>query len=230
MEDKHPITFSLSQFIILLAVSIVVMALVFILGARLGGQIFPEFYAAQFRSQIPLAGLAPQVPGGRVIEAPPRSDQLVDTLEEPGAEGPGKGEKELGEDAPHVKVGPNGQDEAADQEQWNKVAKDYDVLTVNKSLIRNDIDKDTVVRFKSSGNSKFTVEVADFFDELVASQKVSSLKKQGYEAYLYIKNAGSSSQAYSVRMGVFSDRRLAEEYAAQMATKQNLELRVVEMN
>jgi hypothetical protein len=208
-----------------MGVAIVVMALVFILGARLGGQIFPEFYAGQFRSQIPLSG--PDLQGGRVIEAP-RSDQLVDTLEDPQAQA--NPEKELGEDAPHVKVGPNGRDEANDQEQWDKVAKDYDVLTVNKSLVRNDIDRDTVIRFKSSGNSKFTVEVADFFDELIASQKVSSLKKQGYEAYLYIKNAGSSSQAYSVRMGVFSDRRLAEEYASQMATKQNLELRVVEMN
>lgn len=230
MEEKHPIHFSLSQFIILMGVSIVVMALVFILGARLGGQIFPEFYAAQFKSQIPLNGLVSDVQGGRVIEAPPRSDQLVDTLEDPQAQGGTKEEKELGEDAPHIAVGPDGKTEAADREQWDKVAKDYDVLTVNKSLVRNDIDKDTVIRFKSSGNSKFTVEVADFFDELIASQKVSILKKQGYEAFLYIKNAGSSSQAYSVRMGVFSDRRLAEEYAAQMATKQNLELRVVEMN
>ena len=229
MEEKHPIHFSLSQFIILTGVAIVVMALVFILGARLGGQIFPEYYAAQFKSQIPLSALAPDMQGGRVFEAP-RSDQLTDTPEDQQPAAQARQETELGQDAPHVKVGPNGQDEVSDQQQWDKVKNDYDVLTVNKSLVRNDIDRDTVIRFKSSGNSKFTVEVANFFDELVASQKVSTLKKQGYEAYLYIKNAGSSSQAYSVRMGVFSDRRLAEEYAAQMATKQNLELRVVEMN
>lgn len=228
MEDKHPIHFSLSQFIILMAVAVVVLALVFILGARLGGQIFPEYYAAQLKAAMPLNGLAPDAQGGRVLEAPPRSDQLVDTLGETAGEG--EEEKELGEDAPHMAVGPDGQVQANDREEWEKVADQYNVLTVNKSLIRNNVDKDTVIRFKSSGNSKFTVQVADFFDELLASQKISVLKKQGYEAYLHIKNPGSASPTYSVRMGVFSDRGLAENYASQMATKQNLELRVVEMD
>lgn len=227
MEDRHPIHFSLSQFIILMGVGIVVMALVFILGARLGGQIFPEFYSAQFKSSTMLTGLAPDVQGGRVIEALPRSDQLVDTLEEPEAE---EKEAELGEDVPHFAVGADGKTQPSDREEWEKVADQYDVLTVNKSLVRNSIDKDTVIRFKSSGNSKFTVEVADFFDELLASRKISILKKQGYEAYLYIKNPGSASPAYSVRMGVFSDRGLADQYASQMATRENLELRVVEID
>jgi hypothetical protein len=227
MEDKHPIYFSLGQFIILISVGIVVMALVFILGARLGGQIFPEFYSAQFKTPSLMASLTPSPMEGRVIEAPPRADQLVDTLGDKENQEQGK---ELGDDAPHIAVGPDGKTESNDQEQWEKVADQYDVLTVNKGLIRNNVDKDTVVRFKSSGNSRFTIEVANFFDELVASQKISALKKQGYEAYLYIKNPGSSSPTYSVRMGVFSDRRLADQYASQMATKQNLELRVVEIN
>jgi hypothetical protein len=228
MEDKHPIHFSLSQFIILMGVAIVVMALVFILGARLGGQIFPEYYATQFKGVNTLSGLAPDIQGGRVIEVPPRSDQLVDTLGEP--EAAQEEEKELGEDAPHIAIGADGKPQTSDREEWEKVADQYDVLTVNKSLIRNNIDKDTVIRFKSSGTGKFTVEVADFFDELLASHRISTLKKKGYEAYLFIKNPGSTSPSYSVRMGVFSDRQLADQYAAQMATKENLELRVVEMD
>ena len=41
MEEKYPIKFSLSQFILLLGVEIVVLSLVFLLGARFGKAIFP---------------------------------------------------------------------------------------------------------------------------------------------------------------------------------------------
>lgn len=229
MEDKQPIRFSLGQFVILMGVGVVVLSLAFLLGARLGGQIFPEFFAKQCGSQTPLGRLAPEPPEGRVVMAP-RSDKLVDFPE--GEDDEQAAEDELGEDAPHIAVGADGKVEPV--EDWEgegaKMAEDYDTLTVNKSLIRTNADKDTVVRFKSSGSSKFTVEVADFFDELLASQRISMLKKKGLEAYLHIKNPGSRSPSYSVRVGVFADRKRAEDYAAQLATEQNLELRVVEMD
>src|SRR5262249_32216500 len=77
MEEKYPIKFSLSQFILLLAVEIVVMALVFLLGAWFGKTIFPEAVPAVAANQRPYQDLAP--PPAVHAPKPPQHDKLVDS-------------------------------------------------------------------------------------------------------------------------------------------------------
>ena len=61
MEEKYPIKFSLGQFILLLSVEIVVLALVFLLGARFGGTIFPVYHIDQASAvNHPYQGLEPK--------------------------------------------------------------------------------------------------------------------------------------------------------------------------
>lgn len=236
MEEKYPIKFTLGQFILLLGVAVVLFSLIFLLGARFGGQMFPDFYAKQFNNQGPLAGLAPtgESAGAKIG---PKANLLVDTMDEEVVDGEEEivEEEEVVEedDVPEYHVGANGQ-------VWEKNrghVKDEDLepvdsksVQVNPRLIHAKVDPNTVIRFKSSGNSRFTVEVADYFDEFVASHKITELKNKGLEAYIHIKNPSSDAPTFSVRVGAFSDRSLAERFATDLSNKQNLELRVVQMD
>ena len=89
MEEKYPIKFSLSQFILLLGVEVVVLSLVFLLGARFGKTIFPESAAPVASNQRGFQDLAPSAP--RAAKAPPQHDKLVDTEEA----GPNEGDAAL---------------------------------------------------------------------------------------------------------------------------------------
>jgi hypothetical protein len=232
MEERYPIKFSLGQFVILLGIFVVVLSLVFFLGARFGGLIFPEYYAKQFEKQGALASLAPGTETGRAL-SPSRASPLVDTPEEEGDEADEEADAEES-DIPHYQVGADGslrpQEENTLSQQGEEEPHPSESFNVNKGFIQSNVDKNTVVRFKSSGYSKFTVEVADYFDELLASRKITQLKRGGYEAYLHIKNPNTSSPTFSVRVGAFFDRKDAESFATEMSNKQNLELRVVQMN
>lgn len=229
-EEKYPIRFSLSQFILLIGVAVVLFSLVFLLGARFGGQIFPGFYAKQFQQTGPLAGLAPtgEQTGSKTA---PRANLLMDTPEEEVYEGEEIIEEEiLPEDqVPEYQVGSDGSIyEKEPEEDLEPV--DSQSFRVNQRMMHSKADPNTVIRFKSSGNSRFTVEVADYFDEILAARKISQLKNQGLEAYIHIKNPGSTAPTFSVRLGAFSDRNLAEAFATDLSNKQNLELRVVQVN
>lgn len=226
MEEKHPIRFSLAQFIILLGVGVVLLSLVFILGARFGGAVFPDFYARQFETKSLYQGLQPEKTQVKRGEEPPKSDKLVDTLDEEEDGSPSQ-------DAPHFQVGSDGISRQVEQNGNYDSAyeeEEEDELTVNKSLMTHPAEKNTMVRFKSSGHSKFAIEVGEYFDELIASNKISQLKNKGYEAYLVINKPNSSSPTYAVRVGVFSDRQMADDFATQLSNRQGLELRVVHIN
>lgn len=230
-EEKYPIRFSLSQFILLIGVAVVLFSLVFLLGARFGGQIFPDFYAKQFQQTGPLAGLAPtgEQTGSQTA---PRANLLMDTPEEEIDAGEEiiAGEEILDEDqVPEYQVGADGSVyEKEAEEDFEPV--DSQSFKVNQRMMHRKADPNTVIRFKSSGNSRYTVEVADYFDEILAARKISQLKNQGLEAYIHIKNPGSAAPTFSVRLGAFSDRNLAEAFATDLSNKQNLELRVVQVN
>lgn len=219
MEEKYPIKFSLSQFILLLGVEVVVLSLVFLLGARFGKTIFPEPAQPLAAQQRAFQDLAPPAP--KAAKAQPQHDKLVDTEE--GAEGavPGEGE-DVNQDIPTYHVGADGSTRPAPRQEPVQ-----ENLAVNKSLIATNVDKNTMVRFKSSGNSKFSIQVAQFFDELLASREITKLKSKGYEAYLVIDQRGATP-SFDVRVGSFGDRKLAEDFAAKMSNQENVELRVVQ--
>jgi cell division septation protein DedD len=230
MEDKHPIKFSLGQFVILLGVEVVVLALVFLLGARFGGTFFPDFYTKQFSSSRPYRALEPEPRVDREA-APPKSDKLMDTLGEEETEEA----SDPAEDAPHFQVGEDGEAQPVHEEEWEDEPEQEgqepeERLTVNKSLVKHPFEKQTIVRFKSSGGNNFAVEVGEYFDELIASKKISTLKDNGYEAYMVIKNDSGSSPVFAVRVGLFGDRQVAEEFATRMSNKQGIELQVVPVN
>lgn len=214
MEEKYPIKFSLSQFILLLAVEILVMGLIFMLGARFGKSIFPD-NAPTYAMQRPVyQDLAPPVAMHQ--PRPPASDKLVDSEGADPAEA-----AEEGQDAiPTYQVGADGSMRPAEDPNDSQIA-------VNKSLVTTNADKNTAVRFKSSGNTKFAVHVAEFYDELLASREITKLKGKGYEAYLVIDQRGSTP-SFDVRVGSFGDRKMAEDFATKMSNEQNLELRVVQ--
>ena len=215
MEEKYPIKFSLSQFILLLAVEILVMGLVFMLGARFGRSIFPDNAPTYAMQQPPVyQDLSPPLAARQA--KPPASDKLVDSE---GAE-----EAEVAEEGndviPTYQVGADGSTRPAEDPNDAHLA-------VNKSLVTTNADKNTAVRFKSSGNTKFAVHVAEFYDELLASREITKLKGKGYEAYLVIDQRGSTP-SFDVRVGSFGDRKMAEDFATKMSNEQNLELRVVQ--
>jgi len=225
MEEKHPIKFSLGQFIILLGVEVVVLALVFLLGARFGGALFPSFYAKQFSNPSQYFDLKPDR-GGGFENARPLSNKLVDTLD-PEDQG-----EDSEEDIPHFRVDANGVRRSADPEELEDSDHEFkeDHLSVNKNLWNNPLEKQTMVRFKSSGSNAYAVQVGEYFDELIAAKKIDSLKKKGYEAYLVIQNPSRRSPTFTVRVGIFGERGLAEEFATRMSNKQGIELRVVSAN
>jgi cell division septation protein DedD len=221
MDEKYPIKFSIGQFIILLAVQVCILSLVFLLGARLGGEVFPMFYAHQFSQKSPYQELATgrtAVPEG----APRRMEPLEEAVEEEIVE------EDPAAEAPHYQVGADGEVEALEEDNADAPLVEEPAVALHKNPLENPADKNTMIRFKSSGNAKFAVEVGEYFDEILASQKIGQLKDKGYEAYLVIKNPESESRSFAVRVGVFSDRSLAEEFATQMSNKQGIELRVVQ--
>jgi hypothetical protein len=214
MEEKYPIKFSLSQFILLLAVEILVMGLVFMLGARFGKSIFPDNAPAYAMQQPVYQDLTPPTPMRQ--PRPPASDKLVDSE---GAE-PAEAAEEGNDAIPTYQVGADGSMRPAEDPNDSQIA-------VNKSIVTTNSDKNTAVRFKSSGNTKFAVHVAEFYDELLASREITKLKAKGYEAYLVIDQRGSTP-SFDVRVGSFGDRKMAEDFATKMSNEQNLELRVVQ--
>lgn len=218
MEEKYPIKFSLSQFILLLGVEVVVLSLVFLLGARFGKTIFPEPTLPMAAHQRAFQDLAPPVP--KAAKAPPQHDKLVDTEET--AEGQAAEGEEANSDIPTYQVGADGSMRPAPQQEPVQ-----ENLAVNKSLIATNVDKNTMVRFKSSGNSKFSIQVAQFFDELLASREITKLKAKGYEAFLVIDQRGATP-SFDVRVGSFGDRKIAEDFASKMSNQENVELRVVQ--
>jgi len=220
MEEKYPIKFSLGQFILLLGVEVVVLALVFLLGARFGGTIYPGFHAEQVAANHAYQGLDPREPKAKAPAEPKSSGKLTDG-EEPA-------------EAPTVVEGQEGQagtDEAgAEPSEGDEAPTRQEKLQENKSIIGNPNDKNTAVRFKSSGNSKFAVEVGKYFDEILASREIDKLKGKGIDAYLVIDSRGGSSPSFGVRVGSFGDRKLAEDFAAKMSNEQGMELRVVQVD
>ncbi len=214
MEEKYPIRFSLSQFIVLLGVEVVVLALVFLLGARFGGSLLPGQQEKTFAMAPAYQALTPEA------KAP---SKLVDTADGNEAEAPPDAEVA---DVPVYQIGPNGEN----QGQENEAAPAEEKLAVNKSLFAGTADKNTMVRFKSSGNTKFAVETGQFFDEVLASHEINKLKQKGLEAYIVIIEGRGGTPTFGVRMGSFGDRNLAEQFAVKISNEQGLELRVVQVN
>ncbi len=220
VEEKYPIKFSLGQFILLLGVEVVVLALVFLLGARFGGSIFNLYHQERIASQRAYQGLAPDQ--GNFRGAPPAPAKLVDTPEEANAQDAGEGAS-----------GQEGEEEAENpmaQQEAEALPPPPEKLQVNKSLFHSSADKNTMIRFKSSDSSKFAIEVGKYFDELLASKQLTKLKQKGYEAYLVIENAHDAAPSYGVRVGSFGDRKMAEDFAVKMSNEQGLELRVVQVD
>jgi len=222
MEEKYPIKFSLSQFILLLGVEIIVLSLVFLLGARFGKTIFPESLPAVAANPPALQDLAP--PAAPRVKTPPPHDKLVDSdgTQEAAAAPAAEGD-DANQDIPTYQVGADGSMRPAPQAE----APAQENIAVNKSIIATNVDKNTAVRFKSSGNTKFSIQVAQFFDELLASREITKLKNRGYEAFLVINQQGDSA-SFDVRVGSFGDRRQAEDFAAKMSNDEKVELRVVQ--
>lgn len=222
MEEKYPIKFTLGQFILFIGVQLIIFSLVFLLGARFGGAIFPGFYAGQSSQKVSEKAVTHKEEFSGTESQ--KMDRLVDTLEpEPEENDPGAG-------APHFQVGANGELESSGTEQERVPQEEEQGLAVNRRLIQNPVDKNTVIRFKSSNNSKFAVEVGEYFDEMLASRKIDQLKEKGYDAYLVIKNPQAASPSFAVRIGVFADRKMAEDFASELSNRQGLELRVVQVD
>lgn len=220
MEQKYPIQFSLGQFVILFGVVVLLLGSSFFLGARFGDKIFPGHDTKGAASSEPYLALQPQTP-----LAPSRlmgGGDLHENAEAPSQEG---------DSIPHFQADANGvltpqEPHVADQ-PW----ADQDLQAQTPpAFVPTAADKHTVVRFKSSGFSKFSVEVSEYFDELLAAQRIRHLKEQGYEAYLHIENPGSRAPTFVVRVGAFAERGQAEAFATQMSNQEELELRVVRVN
>jgi hypothetical protein len=194
-EEKFPIRFSLSQFVLLLGVEVVLLVLVFLLGARSGNFIFPERYTPH----TAISGLEPTVPPAK------RSDRLADA-ENDEMEGTANDEEALPQEG----------------EEEN--------IQVNKSLDHLASDKNMMVRFKSSGYSKFSIEVGQYFDEALAARQITKLKEQGYEAFMVIDQVEGGDPQFAVRIGSFGEHQIAEKFAAKMSNETGLELRVVQVN
>lgn len=236
MEQKYPIQFSLGQFVILFGVAVVLLGLSFFLGARFGDKIFPEHYAYRLGTAEPYQALQPQ--GQPDFQGIPTSNRLMNSEEET-LEEEDLVEEENRLAIPHFQVDGNGAKQAhqpyaitqpAMPEAWQPDEEAQNLTPPPGAFVPTAADKHTVVRFKSSDFSKFSIEVAEYFDELLAAQRIRHLKEQGYEAYLHIENPNSRAPVFIVRVGAFSGRTQAESFATKMSNQEKLELRVVRVN
>lgn len=215
MEEKYPIRFSLGQFIVLLGVEVLVLALVFLLGARFGGGIFEKYYAA--------SGAADEY---QALNPDTKKERKTAKKSDEKLMGPTSFEDEaLDENEPAE------EDLAAEDSDTTDPSDDTKVLEAQKKAFANTmVDKNTMVRFKSSDNSKFAIEVGNYSEEIQASQEVARLKQKGYEAYIVIENFQENEPSFSVRVGSFGDRKTAEDFSVKMSNAQGLELRVVRVD
>ncbi len=215
MEEKYPIRFSLGQFIVLLGVEVLVLALVFLLGARFGGGIFEKYYAASGAADEYQA-LNPDAK--KTKKSSKKSDEkLMGSSSE-------EAEPAVPEETDEAQVAD--EDTTAPEEP-----RDENVQAAPKQAFAGKAaNKNTMVRFKSSDNSKFAIEVGSYSEEGQASREVAKLKQKGYEAYIVIEDFQASTPNFLVRVGSFGDRKTAEDFSAKMSNAQGLELRVVQVD
>lgn len=197
----------------------------FFLGARLGHRIFPEYSQGTFDSAQPKAFKEEGFKKGK----PSHVNKLTNNWEEEESD-----EAYLDQGAPQYRVDENGEPTLAEpaedlpeedplQEDWAQ-AEDYGKAAPAKE---RPIDTTTFVRYKASGHSRFAVQFNEYFDELMASAKIRELKAKGIDAYLAIQNSGTRDQSYAVRAGTFTQRGVAEKFAAKLSNQSQMEVRVV---
>lgn len=213
MEEKYPIRFSLGQFIVLLGVEILVLALVFLLGARFGGGIF-EKYGAMSAASDEYQALNPDAQKAKKT-AKKLEEKLMDTASD---------------EAEPSQVAEEGEEQAEATPPSQESPEDNLAAAPKKAFATTAVDKNTMVRFKSSDTSKFAIEVGSYSEETQASREAAKLKQKGYEAYIVIPDFQASSPTFSVRVGSFGDRKTAEDFSAKMSNAQGLELRVVQVD
>lgn len=80
-----------------------------------------------------------------------------------------------------------------------------------------------VVKVKSTGGAKFSVQVGSYPDVKEASYRVEEWKVKGYPAYMMIANLGDKGQWYRVRIGAFADKEDAGHYLDDLKEKEGIE-------
>lgn len=200
MEEKYPIKFSFSQFILLMSVGVVMLIFTFFMGARFGGAMFAS---------------APQTVKNDLQALQPENSQLQENVNKlssdnetvapadvvpNNAEGTTPGVAQIGV-APPV------------------AARPFSPLQLSK----------TMVRVKSSSDELFTLEIATLNDEVGAANLLNQWKQKGYPTYLAVEKDGDS-QIYKVRLGNFTDATQAQGYADTVKAKENVDAKIVRAN
>lgn len=84
-------------------------------------------------------------------------------------------------------------------------------------------ETEQIVKVKSTGNAKFSVQVGSYPDVKEASYRVEEWKVKGYPAYMMIANLGDKGRWYRVRIGAFADKNKAGNYLEGMKGKEGIE-------
>lgn len=84
-----------------------------------------------------------------------------------------------------------------------------------------------VLKIKSSSNSGFTLQIASYPEEEVASKVVEAWKKKGYLAFLSVEDLEDKGKWYRVNVGNFGDETSAQDMAREIQKKENVIPQVV---
>ncbi|MCB1214605.1 MAG: SPOR domain-containing protein [Deltaproteobacteria bacterium] len=218
MQKEH------SALIIGLGSGLIVSLLVgsFFLGALLGPRLFPSrsegLYVSQSR-ELPHSKKKKTKKTKKTRRLSKLTDPWEDTYDQ-------EEDSYLEEDAPQYRVNAEGElveDQEGDEETLAEEGLEEEPLEEES----RPIDPNTFVRFKASANSRFAIQVTEQFDELAASYYLKQLREQGIDAYLAIKNPDSPEKSYAVRVGTFTDRSVAEDFAADLSNRLQRDLQVV---
>ena len=198
MEEKYPIHFSFSQFILLMSVGVVLLIFVFLMGAKFGAGIFSNSQEMVAHSE--LEGLKPDQP------VTPKNKLSSN-----------EGNAELGQSSGFgMEVNPA-----------NEAVTDHANIAVAKQ-VQSPLQKtNTMVRIKSSTDSIFSLEIDSISNETQAAAELEQWKRKGYPTYLALEQI-SGQQFYKIRVGSFGDRQDAEGYANRLREKEGVEVKIVQ--
>lgn len=228
MNTEGNSSFKLTKkWIFLLALgAVLILALVFLLGARLGGNFSynPEEASVEEESQIE----SPKEVETSERQEPTKLTESISTKDEETYEP----DNQLDAGAPKYEVTSEGDSLPMEEAQiGNEPAaslgerqQDMDTGAGPMYVSKN---PHTMIRFKSSGHSRFAVQIGEYHDEALATKVINDLHKKGYDAYLVIENPNSYARNYCVRVGAFPEHQAAETLATSLSNDQGMELQVV---
>ncbi len=208
------------------------LALVFLLGARLGGG---WMSAEKEENSVEKKSDSQHVSEKVLNEEKNANSEKTEPAKESQSEEENtyKPDNQLDEGAPKYEVSSEGDSIPVDSPKIGSIPATglgEEQQGMDAGPMYHSKNPQTMIRFKSSDHSRFAIQIGEYQDESRATKTINDLNKKGYDAYLVIQNPKSYIKNYSVRVGAFTDHQSAESLAASLSNALQLELQVIRIN